>query len=153
MNSQTICEIVENDFDLNGLLKEMTSKTSGAVVIFTGIVRGITEKGVPVETSALVYEAYKPMAIKMMNKIADEMRMRWPQIESIAIQQKIGSLYPGDVSVVIACSTPHRNDGVFEAARFGIDRLKEIVPVWKKEINSSGEVWIEGKYTPQPSDQ
>jgi molybdopterin synthase catalytic subunit len=61
-------------------------------------------------------------------------------------------LYPGVPSTVIACSSAHRDTGVFEAARYGIDRLKEIVPVWKKEIGSLGKQWIEGKYHPKPGE-
>jgi molybdopterin synthase catalytic subunit len=56
---------------------------------------------------------------------------------------------PGTISVVVACSSSHRDSGIFEAARYGIDRLKEIVPVWKKEVSKDGEVWIEGEYYPQ----
>jgi molybdopterin synthase catalytic subunit len=56
---------------------------------------------------------------------------------------------PGTVSVIIACSSSHRDSGIFEATRYGIDRLKEIVPVWKKEVSKDGQEWIEGEYYPQ----
>ena len=74
-------------------------------------------------------------------------------MERIAVVQRIGPPDPGTPTVLIACSAAHRAKGVFEAARYGIDRLKEIVPVWKKEIGPAGEVWIEGHYTPGQGDK
>jgi molybdopterin synthase catalytic subunit len=101
----------------------------------------------------LEYEAYKPMAEAKMAQVADEIRARWPSVEGIVVVQRIGPLDPGTPTVLIACSAAHRDTGVFEAARYGIDRLKEIVPVWKKEIGPAGEVWIEGHYTPGQGDK
>ncbi|HRF94589.1 MAG TPA: molybdenum cofactor biosynthesis protein MoaE, partial [Aggregatilineales bacterium] len=72
----------------------------------------------------------------------------WAGVLGIAIIQRIGELAVGDNTIVIACSSAHRDNGCFEAARYGIDRLKEIVPVWKKEIGADGAVWIEGDYMP-----
>jgi molybdopterin synthase catalytic subunit len=74
-------------------------------------------------------------------------------VEGIAIVQRIGRLDPGTPTVLIACSAAHRDTGVFEAARYGIDRLKEIVPIWKKEVGPGGEEWVEGKYTPKAEDK
>jgi molybdopterin synthase catalytic subunit len=105
------------------------------------------------QTVRLEYEAYVPMAEAKMKQVADEIRARWPVVEGIAIVQRIGPLDPGTPTVLIACSAAHRDTGVFEAARYGIDRLKEIVPVWKKEIGPNGEVWVEGHYTPGPADR
>jgi molybdopterin synthase catalytic subunit len=73
-------------------------------------------------------------------------------VEGIAIVQRIGRLFPGTPTVLIACTAAHRDTGVFEAARYGIDRLKEIVPVWKKEVGSRGETWVEGEYLPERGD-
>ena len=120
--------------------------------MFTGLVRGFTEREDPHETLQLEYEAYEPMAEKMMCRIAEEIRGKWPEVESIAIFQRIGKLKPGTPTVTIACTAAHRDTGVFEAARYGIDRLKEIVPIWKKEYSTSGESWIEGDFIPQPRD-
>ena len=92
------------------------------------------------------------MAEGKLKQVADEIRDRWPAIEGIAIIQRIGHLDAGTPTVAIACSAGHRNSGVFEAARYGIDRLKQIVPVWKKEVGPDGEVWIEGEYIPQPGE-
>ena len=85
-------------------------------------------------------------------QVADEIRERWPVIEGVAIVQRIGKLYPKTPTVLIACTAAHRDTGVFEAARYGIDRLKEIVPIWKKEVSPSGEFWVEGDYTPSPGE-
>jgi molybdopterin synthase catalytic subunit len=73
-------------------------------------------------------------------------------VEGIAIVQRIGHLEPGTPTVLIACTAAHRDTGVFEAARYGIDRLKQIVPIWKKEIGPDGEVWVEGAYMPDLDD-
>jgi molybdopterin synthase catalytic subunit len=74
-------------------------------------------------------------------------------VEGIAIVQRIGRLEPGTPTVLIACSAAHRDTGVFEAARYGIDRLKEIVPIWKKEFGPDGAEWVEGGYAPSKGDQ
>ena len=90
--------------------------------------RGETKRGDPHETVYLEYEAYVPMAEAKMKQVADEIRERWPTVEGIAIIQRVGKLYPKTPTVLIACTAAHRDTGVFEAARYGIDRLKEIVP-------------------------
>jgi molybdopterin synthase catalytic subunit len=92
------------------------------------------------------------MAETKLRQVAEEIRQRWPQVEGIAIVQRIGKLLPGTPTVLIACSAAHRDTGVFEAARYGIDRLKEIVPIWKKEVGPDGEEWIEGNYVPVEGD-
>lgn len=152
MSKQTICKIVETEIHLDEMILELSSESTGAVVVFTGMVRGITTGNNPHETIYLEYEAYLPMAEKMMNRIANEIREKWSDIESIAIIQRIGRMTPGTPTVAIACSAAHRDTGVFEAARYGIDRLKEIVPVWKKESSISKESWIQGDYIPQEGD-
>jgi len=130
-----------------------TSKT-GAVCLFSGMVRGKTNKeGHIPDTEYLEYEAYEPMALAKMKQVAQEIRQQWHKVEGIAIAQRIGRLEVGQNTVLIACSSPHRDDGCFEAARYGIDRLKEIVPVWKKEVGADGEAWIEGDYVPSTDDK
>lgn len=145
----TIFSISEDEIDLNLLVESITLNTTGAAAIFTGMVRGETTRGDKHETSYLEYEAYIPMAEKKMQQVADEIRAKWPVIQGIAIIQRIGKLYPRTPTTLVACSAAHRDTGVFDAARYGIDRLKEIVPVWKKEIGPSGEEWVEGKYQPK----
>jgi molybdopterin synthase catalytic subunit len=146
----TVCVITEEPIDINVITAQITSPTTGAVVVFTGVVRGLTARDVPHETTYLEYEAYAPMAEAMMHQISKEIRSRWPTVEGIAIIQRIGHLVPGMPTTAIACAAAHRDTGVFEAARYGIDRLKEIVPVWKKETGSHGQEWVEGEQNPIP---
>ncbi len=148
----TFYSITESEINLNDLLAKITLTSTGAAAIFTGMVRGVTSRDKPHETEYLEYEAYVPMAEEKMKQVADEIRERWPIIEGIAIVQRIGKLYPKTPTVLIACTAAHRDTGVFDAARYGIDRLKEIVPVWKKEIGPDGEEWVEGDYIPKPGE-
>lgn len=148
----TIFHIVEEPINLDDLVRQITLPTTGAAAIFTGMVRGVTGRGDPHNTVYLEYEAYKPMAEAKMAQVADEIRQRWQSVEGIAIIQRIGRLEPGTPTVLIACTAAHRDTGVFEAARYGIDRLKEIVPVWKKEVKPDGEIWVEGHYQPRRGD-
>jgi molybdopterin synthase catalytic subunit len=143
--------ITEEVLDLNSLLEKITLPSTGAAAIFTGIVRGETVREGR-ETAYLEYEAYKPMAEAKMKQIADEIRERWPIVEGIVIVQRIGKLMPCTPTVVIACTAAHRDSGVFDAAKYGIDRVKEIVPVWKKEVGPAGEEWVEGHYIPKPGE-
>jgi len=152
IENPTICSIVEDEIELNAVLSSITERSTGAVCIFSGIVRGVSTRKGPHETKFLEYEAYKPMAEAKMKQIADEIRARWSAIVGIAIVQRTGRFEVGEQTVVIACSANHRDTGVFEAAQYGIDRLKEIVPVWKKEVNPLGEIWVEGDYLPNKND-
>jgi len=149
MNYPTIYSITEDEIDLNELLAQITLNSTGAAAIFTGMVRGVTTRDNPHETVYLEYESYKPMAEARMKQVADEIRARWNSVEGIAIVQRIGKLYPCTPTVLVACTSAHRNTGVFDAARYGIDRLKQIVPVWKKEIGPMEEEWVEGDYIPK----
>jgi MoaE-MoaD fusion protein len=148
----TVFAITEEELDLDELLRKITLPSTGAACIFTGMVRGITSRIEAHETSYLEYEAYAPMAEVKMRQVAEEIRERWPTVEGIAIVQRVGRLYPKTPTVLIACTAAHRDTGVFDAARYGIDRLKEIVPVWKKEVRPGGETWIEGAYFPTPGE-
>ncbi len=152
LNHPTITLITQDPLDLNDLVSRITLPTTGAACFFTGMVRGITTRDLPHQTLYLEYEAYQPMAEAKMRQVADEIRQRWPDVEGIVIVQRIGHLDPGTPTVLIACTAAHRDTGVFEAARYGIDRLKEIVPVWKKEVSPDNEVWIEGEYIPDRQD-
>jgi MoaE-MoaD fusion protein len=145
----TIFAITEAMLDLDDLLAQITLPTTGAACIFTGMVRGQTSRDREFTTEYLEYEAYRPMAEAKMKQVAEEIRGRWPSVEGIAIVQRIGVLIPSTPTVLIACTAAHRDTGVFEAARYGIDRLKQIVPVWKKEVGPDGEVWVEGDYHPE----
>lgn len=154
MNQQpTIFKITNDVLDLDALLASITLPSTGAACVFTGMVRGITKRGEGHETIYLEYEAYVPMAEAKMKQVADEIRERWSSVEGIAVVQRIGRLEPMTPTILIACTAAHRDTGVFEAARYGIDRLKEIVPVWKKEVSPNGEEWIEGDYLPSVEDK
>ena len=149
MEFPTVFSITEEEIDLNDLLAKITMTSTGAAAIFAGMVRGETKRGDAHDTEYLEYEAYIPMAEAKMKQVADEIRARWPIVEGIVIVQRIGRLYPKTPTVLIACTAAHRDTGVFDAARYGIDRLKEIVPIWKKEVSPDGEFWVEGEYTPK----
>lgn len=148
----TIFKITNDPLDLDDLVEKITLPTTGAAAIFTGMVRGVTDGAQPFQTAYLEYEAYVPMAEAKMLQVAQEIRARWSVVEGIAIVQRIGRLDAGTPTVLIACTAAHRDTGVFEAARYGIDRLKEIVPVWKKEVGPDGQSWVEGDYIPQRGD-
>ncbi|HJS28111.1 MAG TPA: molybdenum cofactor biosynthesis protein MoaE [Anaerolineales bacterium] len=148
----TLFYITESEIDLNVLLGEITLPSTGAACIFSGMVRAETARHGPSETEFLEYETYREMAEAKMEQVADEIRSRWPDVLGIAVVQRIGRLYPGTPTVLIACSAAHRDTGVFEAAKYGIDRLKEIVPIWKKEIGPGGQEWVEGAYRPVRGD-
>jgi molybdopterin synthase catalytic subunit len=92
------------------------------------------------------------MAVAKLQQVAAEARQQWPKIIDMAIVQRIGRLEVGENAVVVAVSSPHRNDGCFEACAYAINRLKEIVPIWKKEVGPDGAAWIEGDYLPSTSD-
>jgi molybdopterin synthase catalytic subunit len=110
---------------------------AGAIVTFTGTVRDHARGR---QVVALDYEAYEPAAEKMLARIGEEIRERWG-IERVAIAHRIGYLTPGEASVVIAVASPHRAEA-FDACRHAIERIKEIVPIWKKEHYADGAIWV-----------
>ncbi|HSH01618.1 MAG TPA: molybdenum cofactor biosynthesis protein MoaE [Anaerolineae bacterium] len=140
--------------DIEAIQAHLREADVGAVVTFTGFVRGETAReGYPAETIYLEYEAYGGMAEGKMAQIAAEIWAKWPQVKGIAIVQRIGRLQVGDMTTLVACAGGHRDQGVFDAARYGIDRLKEIVPVWKKEVGPDESRWVVGDYEPTESDR
>jgi molybdopterin synthase catalytic subunit len=149
----TYFAITTSDIDLNAIHQTLTQQDVGAVVSFTGSVRGETQRtGLPPQTQYLEYEAYAEMAELKMAQIAQEIWQKWPLVKGIAIVQRIGKLEIGEITTYVACASGHRDQGVFDAARYGIDRLKEIVPVWKKEIGQDKSIWVEGHYQPTETD-
>lgn len=149
----TRVDLTEAPLDVDEVVRALAGPATGAVCVFAGLVRARTERNGAQETHYLEYEAFVPMAREKLAQVAQEMRERWPALEGIVILQRIGRLEPGTPSVVVATSAAHRDSGVFEAARYGIDRLKEIVPIWKKEVGPGGEHWVEGSYRPGVSDR
>ncbi|MCA9997029.1 MAG: molybdenum cofactor biosynthesis protein MoaE [Anaerolineales bacterium] len=149
----TYFAITEEELDLNAIHARLRQPDVGAIVSFTGSVRGATSReGLPTQTSYLEYEAYTDMATLKMAQIAHEIWEQWPLVKGIAIVQRIGKLDVGETTTFVACASGHRDQGVFDAARYGIDRLKEIVPVWKKEVGQDQSVWVEGSYQPTAED-
>ena len=145
--------VANEPIDLNDLTAQIVIPATGAVALFSGYVRGETQHdNGKIKTTHLEYEAYEPMAVAKMKQVAAEIRKQWTLVQGIAIVQRSGHLEVGEPTVLIACSSGHRDQGCFEAARYGIDRLKEIVPVWKKEVSPDGQHWVEGSYHPHPDD-
>lgn len=130
-------EITDDVLTADDLIAEVTDDSIGAVVTFVGVVRG-NSKGKRV--LYLEYEAYKEMAEKKLAEIADEIRQKWG-LDRIVIRHRVGHLEVGETAVVIALASPHRKEG-FEACQYAIDRLKQIVPIWKKEVWEDGETWV-----------
>ena len=130
--------------DHAALTESVRHPSCGAVVTFLGTVRDLTGDEV---TLALEYEAYPPMAERKMAEIEADTRARWP-IGEIALVHRLGRLEVGEVSVAVAVSAPHRADA-FAACRHAIDRLKEFVPIWKKDLGPQGESeWVHPDATP-----
>jgi len=113
---------------------------AGGTCLFVGTVRDHSDAG---EVTALDYEAWEELAERRLREIAGEIFEKWP-VGKVALLHRIGTLGVGDVSVAVACSAPHRADA-FEACRHGIERIKQDVPIWKKESLTTGEAeWIHG---------
>ncbi|WP_068672599.1 molybdenum cofactor biosynthesis protein MoaE [Oceanobacillus sp. Castelsardo] len=130
-------EIVEDPIEVGAIIDKVKRREAGAITTFMGTVREWT-KGK--RTIYLKYQAYKPMAVKMLAKIGDEIEEKWPNTR-IAITHRIGHLDISDIAVVIAVSSPHRK-AAYEANEYAIERIKQIVPIWKKEHWEDGETWI-----------
>ena len=130
-------EITAAEVSVDEVVARLADPAIGAVVTFVGVVRGETDGR---ETEYLEYEAYPEMAEETLHQIGDEIRARWETIRKVAIVHRVGRLEVGETAVVIALSAAHRS-GLFDALRYSIDRLKEIVPIWKKEVWADGEEW------------
>ncbi|WP_121610498.1 molybdenum cofactor biosynthesis protein MoaE [Mesobacillus foraminis] len=130
-------EIAKDAIDIQSVIDKVVQRDAGAITTFIGTVRELT-KGK--KTLYLIYEAYEPMAVKKLEQIGAEIKERWEGAE-VAITHRVGKLDITDVAVVIAVSTPHRADA-YEANRYAIERIKEIVPIWKKEHWEDGQEWI-----------
>ena len=122
----------------------------GAIVTFAGVVRGETATAAGARgTDFLDYEAYTGMAEQMLAQIGDEIMAKWPKVKAVSILHRTGRCEIGEPSVVIAVATPHRGDNCFDACSYAIERLKAIVPIWKQENWSDGQVWVEGPRQPE----
>ena len=132
-------EITAQPVSVEQVSRRVISPAVGSVVTFTGVVRG---NNLGRQVRSLEYEAYAEMAEPILAQIGQEIRDRWP-VEQVSIVHRVGRLQIGEVSVVIAIASAHRQ-GAFEAGRYAIDRIKQIAPVWKKEYLDGGEVWLDG---------
>ncbi len=130
-------EITDRAISTDEVAARLADPGNGALVTFVGVVRDNTEGR---RVRWLEYEAYPEMAEQTLSQIGDEMRARWTSIRDVAIVHRVGRLQVGEASVVIALSAAHRPE-LFDALHFAIDRLKEIVPIWKREVFEDGAEW------------
>jgi molybdopterin synthase catalytic subunit len=130
-------EISKDPIDIQAVIDKVVQREAGAITTFIGTVRELTKGR---KTLFLIYDAYEAMAVKKLEQIGREIEERWEGSKA-AITHRVGRLDITDVAVVIAVSTPHRADA-YEANRYAIERIKEIVPIWKKEHWEDGEAWM-----------
>jgi len=146
-DSQDIFEITREPIDISEIRSRLLEGDSGAVVVFDGVARNNTKGR---RTLHLEYEAYPQMALRTMEQIGREVHERWP-INRIGIIHRLGRIDITDSSVVIVVTSAHRKIA-FEACQYAIDRLKKIVPIWKKEFFEDGAVWVENEEAMKRSD-
>jgi len=134
---EDLYRVTEEPLSLDALARRVGARSSGAVAGFLGIVR---EQSRGRRVIRLEYEAYPEMAEAKMRQIGEEIRAQWP-VEAVAIVHRTGALAIGEASVAIAVASPHRHEAL-QACAYAIERLKEIVPIWKKEVWADGSEWI-----------
>jgi len=141
--------VTADPLDLQALTAEIAGSSTGdgAVATFVGLVR---EQNQGRRVSFLDYEAYEPLAVRALNRIRDEARDPWPTTR-IGVHHRIGRLELGEASIVIVAASAHRGDA-FAACRYTIERVNQIVPIWKHEHFAGGDVWLEGA-TADPEDE
>lgn len=130
--------IVEEPIDVGALIADAQRPDCGAVSTFVGITRVDENDGASVEY--LEYEAYRPMADRKLEEIGSEIEERW-DVREVSIVHRIGRVDPGEASVAIVVASPRRGPA-FEASRYAIERIKVVVPIWKREVWSDGYVWV-----------
>ena len=132
--------VTENPLNASRLAELVRRDESGAVALFSGVARNESDGR---RVLALEYDAYPEMAARKLREVAEEVRARWP-ITGIAIHHRIGRLAIGEASLLVAVSAAHRRES-FEACQYAVDRVKQTVPIWKKEIWEDGEgAWVAG---------
>ena len=138
-------ELTTDPLDITAVARRVVPPECGATVTLDGYARRFTkdkETGETRETEHLVYEAYKPMAIKEMHKLIEQAKREF-DISHVGIIHRLGKLEIGETSVVISVAAPHRKSA-FAACEWIIRELKRTVPIWKKEVYADGEEWTEG---------
>jgi len=131
-------KITENEISIDELTKKVATARAGAIVTFLGVTRGIDD-GDDREIAYLDYDAYIEMAEEQMERIGEEAKSKF-SIAEVCVLHRVGKVAVGEASVGIVVSSPHREDG-FLACKYIIDRIKEITPIWKKEVWEGGEKW------------
>ena len=139
--------VSDQQLDVTSVSAAVQDERCGAIATFIGTVRN-HNAGRAVQW--LDYEAYVPLAVRSFERIAGEAGVRWPEVR-LAIHHRTGRVEIGEASVVIAAASPHRADA-FAAARYAIERIKQITPIWKHEHFEGGDTWIEGA-TADPEDE
>ena len=129
--------LTDGPIDTPALVRSTMRRSDGACVVFEGVVRD-HHAGKSVES--IFYDAYRPMAEKEMAKIIREIEERYPVVK-MSVVHRLGNLAVGDVSIAIVCTSPHRAES-YEASKLLIDRIKQTVPIWKKERGPGGEEWV-----------
>ena len=129
--------LTDDRIDSADLVRRTMRPSDGACIVFEGVVRDHHE-GKAVES--IFYDAYRPMAEKEISKIIDDVRSQLPDV-AVGVIHRLGHLRVGDASIAIVCTSPHRAES-YEASRLLIDRIKETVPIWKKERGPGGEEWV-----------
>ena len=142
--------ITSAPLDLQALIAETAADAAGdgAITSFAGLVRDHNQGR---RVSFLEYEAYEPLAVRGLNRIIDEAREAWPGAR-LGIHHRIGRLEIGEASIIIVAVSPHRGDA-FAACRYAIERVKQIVPIWKHEHFEGGDVWLEGATADPDNDE
>lgn len=130
--------ITESEPPIDAAYRWTVQPDCGAVVLFSGTARDHSA-GRP-DVSQLAYEAYEEHLISRFEGLVDEIRDRWAEVRRVCIMHRVGEVPIGESTVVVVASSPHR-DVAFEAARYGIDRLKATAPIWKREVWAEGESW------------
>ena len=136
---EPLIQITHEPLDRTALVAAITHPSVGGIVVFEGIVRD-NARGKQVRY--LEYDVYPEMAIQQIRAIITEAEKRWG-VDRVAVAHRIGRLEIGETSVVVVVATPHRAEA-FDACRYIIDTLKTTVPIWKKEVATNGEEWVEG---------
>ena len=131
-------EITHEPLNPEAITAKVLNAANGAVVTFLGTTRGRTANR---NVLHLEYEAYTPMAEKKLDEVAEEIRSKY-SVEDVFIAHRVGRLEIEEISLVVAVASPHRKDA-FAACEYAVDRIKQTVPIWKKEFFDGGEVWVE----------
>ena len=135
-------EVTDEALSPQALIDKVAHETLGAIVVFLGVARRFSRGKV---IKHLEYEVFREMAAKKIAEIGREIREKW-QLDRVAIAHRVGHLEIGEASIVIAVGAPHRRQA-FEACEYAINRVKQTVPIWKKEVTEDGEFWIEGEFS------